>query len=427
MKIKIGLLGLGTVGGGVYKLLNQRTEEIAKQINSEVVIEKILVRDISKARKFEIPSHILTTNFEDVVNNPEIDIVVELIGGIEPAYQYITAALQNGKSVVTANKDVIADYGVRLHRLATEYGADLCYEASVAGGIPVLRGLVEGLASDEIYKVMGIVNGTTNYIMTQMTEAGLDYQTALKQAQELGFAEPNPTNDVEGFDAARKMTILASLAFSMGIRMDSVKVKGISSVTADDIKAVKEFGYVIKLIGIAKQDGGKAEISVEPTLLKESHPLASVKNEFNAIYLYGSAVGQTMFYGPGAGEMPTAMAVVSDIMEAAKNKIMGVQGKALWEPYAQPIIKTSDEMQAKYFLSLLVKDEIGVLSKLTNIFSKHQISIENILQKPDAKTKQANITIITHDLIQSNFEQAIEELGQISALIELKSLYRVEG
>lgn len=427
MKIKIGLLGLGTVGGGVYKLLAERRQAITEQIGNELVIEKILVRDIAKARGLNIPAELLTTDYNQVVNHPEIDLVVELIGGIEPAYQYITEALQNGKSVVTANKDVIADYGVRLHRLATEYEADLSYEASVAGGIPVLRGLVQGLASDEIYKIMGIVNGTTNYIMTQMTEKGLTYQTALDQAQALGFAEADPTSDVEGLDAARKMTILSSLAFSTGIKMEDVKVKGISRVSAEDIVAVKEFGYVIKLIGIAKQDGGKVEVSVEPTLLDKAHPLASVKNEFNAIYLYGSAVGQTMFYGPGAGQMPTAMAVVSDIMEAAKNKVLGVEGKTLWQPYVQPLMKSSEEIEAKYFLRILAKDEIGVLNKLTQVFSKHQISIENILQKTNKEDKQANIIIITHRLIQSNFEEALAELNDISELVAIQSCYRVEA
>lgn len=426
MKIKIGLLGLGTVGGGVHKLLSGRKEAIARQIGSELEIEKILVRDIAKARGLDIPPQLLTTDYREVVNHPEIDIVVELMGGIEPAYQYIRAALQNKKSVVTANKDVIADYGVRLHRLAAEYEADLCYEASVAGGIPVLRGLVQGLASDEIYKIMGIVNGTTNYIMTQMTEAGLDYQTALKQAQVLGFAEPDPTNDVEGLDAARKMAILASLAFSAGIKMETVKVKGISQVTAEDIQAVKEFGYVIKLIGVAKQENGKVEVSVEPTLLRDSHPLATVKNEFNAIYLYGHAVGQTMFYGPGAGEMPTATAVVSDIMEVARNKKLGVGGKGLWQPTAQPVMKTADEIEAKYFLRVVVKDEIGVLNKITEVFSGHQISIENILQKLEKNQNQANIILVTHRLIQSNFEQALLELQKIPGLVDIRSCYKVE-
>ncbi len=426
MKIRIGLLGLGTVGGGVYKLLTNRAAAIAQQIGSELTIERILVRDIAKARKLDIPQELLTTDYNEIVGNPEIDIVVELLGGIEPAYQYITAALQNGKSVVTANKDVIADYGVRLHRLAAEYEADLCYEASVAGGIPVLRGLVQGLASDEIYKVMGIVNGTTNYIMTQMAEEGLDYETALKQAQELGFAEPDPTNDVEGLDAARKMTILASLAFSMGLKMEDVKVRGISGVTLEDIRAVKEFGYVIKLIGVAKQDKGKAEISVEPTLLKETHPLAAVKNEFNAIYLYGHAVGQTMFYGPGAGEMPTAMAVVSDIMESARNFILGVEGKGLWRPNMPAVMKSSEEKEAKYFLRLVVKDEIGVLNRITEVFAGHRISIENILQELHEQTGQANIIIVTHRLIESNFEKAMQALQQLKELIDIKSCYRVE-
>ena len=289
-----------------------------------------------------------------------------------------------------------------------------------------MRGLVQGLASDEIYKVMGIVNGTTNYIMTQMAESGLDYHVALKQAQEFGFAEPDPTNDVEGFDAARKMTILASLAFSMGLKLEDVKVKGISDVTLEDIRAVKEFGYVIKLIGVAKQDNGKAEISVEPTLLKETHPLASVKNEFNAIYLYGSAVGQTMFYGPGAGEMPTAMAVVSDIMESAKNRKMGVGGKGLWRPNLPAAMKTAEEMEAKYFLRLVVKDEIGVLNKITEVFARHQISIENILQELHEQSGQAGIIIITHRLVQSNFEKAMAALQQMKELIDLKSCYRGE-
>ena len=327
--ISIGLLGLGTVGSGVVKIIENHQDKLMHQVGCPVKVKKILVKSLDKERPIEVDPSVLTTDANDVIFDPEIDVVIEVMGGVEQTRKYILQALENKKHVVTANKDLMAVYGSELLKVASENGCDLFFEASVAGGIPILRSIVDGLASDRITKMMGIVNGTTNFILTKMSKNGSAYEEVLKEAQELGFAEADPTSDVEGLDAARKMTILATLGFSMKIDLDDVSVQGITTITEEDLQYGKQLGYTMKLIGIAQEDEGKVEVSVQPTFLSDSHPLASVQNEYNAVYVYGEAVGETMFYGPGAGSLPTATSIVSDLVVVMKNMRLGVNGKSV--------------------------------------------------------------------------------------------------
>src|SRR5665647_424634 len=321
--IKVGLLGLGTVGSGVVRIVEKHQNDLQHQVGSPIIIEKVLVQDRLKSRDVSVDVLKLTENPADIIDNPEIDIVVEVMGGIEPAKSYILEALSHGKHIVTANKDLMALHGAEIMEKAAEMGCDVFYEASVAGGIPIIRTLIEGFSSDRLTKIMGIVNGTTNYILTKMSQEGAAYEDVLKEAQDLGYAESDPTSDVEGLDAARKMTILGTLAFHAHVSLKDVSVKGISQVTKEDIQYGKRLGYEIKLLGIAEQEDDSISISVQPTMVKTTHPLASVNGVFNAVYVYGEAVGETMFYGPGAGAMPTATSIVADLVAVVKNLKLG--------------------------------------------------------------------------------------------------------
>lgn len=423
--ISIGLLGLGTVGSGVVQIIKKHQDKLMHQVGCPVVIKKVLVKDLNKERAVEIEEEQLTTNPDDILLDKEIDVVIEVIGGIDATKDYLITALRNGKHVVTANKDLMALHGTELLTVASEYGCDLFYEASVAGGIPILRSLVDGLASDRITQLMGIVNGTTNYILTKMSNEGRSYDEVLKEAQELGFAEADPTADVEGLDAARKMTILATLGFSMHIDLEDVKVIGISNVTEEDIRYGKQLGYTMKLIGHAHREGEKVEVSVAPTFLPNNHPLASVQNEYNAVYVYGEAVGETMFYGPGAGSLPTATAVVSDLVNVIKNLRLGVNGKSSVTPQYPKRLKDDSEKYSKYFLRIHVEDEVGVFAEITSIFAKNGVSFEKILQLPVKKNEVSEIVLVTHRTSISNYEQSLQELKDLSAVREIKSAYKV--
>lgn len=424
--ISIGLLGLGTVGSGVVKIIKNHQDRLMHQVGCPVQIKKVLVKDLYKPRLVEVDSKTLTTNPDDVISDPEIDVVIEVMGGIEHTRELLLKALKQKKHVVTANKDLMALYGSELLTVASENGCDLFYEASVAGGIPILRSLVDGLASDRITKMMGIVNGTTNFILTKMSKQGLPYEQVLKEAQELGFAEADPTSDVEGLDAARKMTILSTLGFSMKIDLEDVKVEGITGITEEDINYGQQLGYTMKLIGIAQREGDKVEVSVQPTLLADSHPLAAVNDEYNAVYVYGEAVGETMFYGPGAGSMPTATAVVSDLVGVMKNMGLGVNGSSMVTPQYPKKLKEHHEMFSKYFLRLHVKDEVGVFAEITSIFSKHNVSFEKILQLPIKRREVAEIVLVTHSASLKDYEEILMELRDLPAVKEVKSSYRVE-
>lgn len=426
--IRIGLLGLGTVGSGVVKIIQDHQDKLMHQVGCPVTIKKVLVKDIDKKRDADLPKDVLTTEVYDVIDDPEVDVIIEVIGGVEQTKQYLLDALKAKKHVVTANKDLIAVYGSELLAAAKENGCDLYYEASVAGGIPILRTLEEGLSSDRITKMMGIVNGTTNFILTKMIKEKSPYEEVLKEAQDLGFAEADPTADVEGLDAARKMAILARLGFSMNVDLDDVKVKGISRITDEDISFSKRLGYTMKLIGIAQRDDNKIEVSVQPTLLPDHHPLSAVHNEFNAVYVYGEAVGETMFYGPGAGSMPTATSVVSDLVAVMKNMRLGVNGNSFVAPQFERNMKQPSDIYAQQFLRIHVKDQVGSFSKITSAFSERGVSFEKILQLPiKGHDDLAEIVIVTHHTSEEDFSDILQNLNDLEVVQEVKSTYRVEG
>lgn len=425
--VNIGLMGLGTVGTGVVRLIEGHQEDLVHQTGVRIRIARILVRDPEKPRAIRVSRDLLTTDARDILDDPSIDVVVEVMGHIEPTRQYLLEALRRGKHVVTANKDLMALHGGEILSLAAERGCDVFYEASVAGGIPILRALVEGFSSDRITKLMGIVNGTTNYILTKMAREGADYAEALQEAQKLGYAEADPTSDVDGLDAARKMAILATLGFRTEVQLDEVDVTGIRKVTAEDIAYAKKLGYEIKLLGIAAQDDGLIEVSVEPTLVPQRHPLASVDGVMNAVYVYGEAVGETMFYGPGAGELPTATAVVSDLVTVVKNMKLGVNGRGMVAPYRPKALKTPEQRVAKYFLRLVVEDRTGVLAKITQLLADCDISLAQVLQQPLEGAGQAEVILVTHHATKKSKDEALARLAALDVVREIKSCYRVEG
>ncbi|MBL5766210.1 homoserine dehydrogenase [Heyndrickxia sporothermodurans] len=426
-KISVGLLGFGTVGTGVVHLLTNDQQRLVQQSGSQIQISKILVKDREKSRKMDQYDHLLTLNPSDVIDNPEIDIIIEVMGGIDDTRKYIHRALKNKKHVITANKDLMALYGTELLQAAADEGCDLYYEASVGGGIPILRGLTDGLAADRIKKLIGIVNGTTNYILSKMSHQSVSYEKVLQEAQSLGFAEADPTSDVEGLDAARKMVILSHLAYSIPVTLEDVKVEGITRVAEEDIQYSKKLGYAIKLVGIAEVEDDEIDIRVGPTLLPFNHPLASVDNEFNAIYVYGHSVGETMFYGPGAGELPTAIAVVSDLITVVKNMAYGINGKHIFLPLQEKKCKSSETVESQYFLRLHVKDQPGALSKVTGLFNDQGMSLQKIIQEPLLSGNLAEVAIITHTTEQQRFEQIYQLLKDLEDVIDVKSYYRVEG
>ncbi|GEL08073.1 homoserine dehydrogenase [Salisediminibacterium halotolerans] len=425
--MNIGLLGFGTVGSGVLQIIQEHQDKLYHQIGCGVTVKKILVNDLEKERPGSYTQEQLTTDADEILKDPEIDAVVEVMGGMEEARLYIRQALENGKNVVTANKDVMAEYGSELLDVADANSCDLYYEASVAGGIPILRTLVEGLASDRITKMMGIVNGTTNYILTKMTKEGRLYEEVLKEAQALGYAEADPSSDVDGLDAARKISILGTLGFSMNLDLSDVKMTGIRNVTSEDIQYAKQLGYTMKLIGLASRDNDEVEVSVEPALVPSDHPLASVDDEFNAVYVYGEAVGETMFYGPGAGKLPTATAIVSDLVNVLKNKRLGVSGNSLVLPQFDKKLKADENIDTKYLMRIHAKDLPGTFASLTALFSQHGVSLEKILQVPLNEGKLAEIIVVTHSVSRKTYDDVLEKLNEADEIVEVKSSYRVEG
>lgn len=425
--IKVGLLGLGTVGTGVVRIVEGHQEDLQRQVGCPIRIERILVQSKGKARNIAIDPKKLTDDPWEIINNPEIDVVVEVMGGIELAKTYILESLERGKHVVTANKDLMALHGTEIVAKAAQKGCDVLYEASVAGGVPILRTLVEGFSSDRITKIMGIVNGTTNYILTKMSQEGAAYDDVLKEAQQLGYAEADPTSDVEGLDAAYKMTILGTLGFHANVALQDVEVKGITNVTKEDIAYGKRLGYEVKLLGIAECLDDCISLSVQPTMVKKTHPLASVNGVFNAIYVYGEAMGETMFYGPGAGEMPTATSIVADLVAVVKNLKLGVNGQRAAVAYKEKKLKTDEQISNKYFLLLHVDDKAGVLAQITQVFAEHEVSLESVLQHPNPSNPKAEIIIITHDASKASMKKVLNHFENLSVIDKVKSIYRVEG
>jgi homoserine dehydrogenase len=423
-EISIGLLGLGTVGSGVATILQQHQQDMHHKLGVPVSIKKVLIKDENKERFTTLDSNVFTTNVHEILSDPTIDIIVEVMGGIEEAKQAIENALSAGKQVVTANKDVMAEYGHELLKLADAKKCDLFYEASVAGGIPIIRTLEDGLASDRISSLMGIVNGTTNFILTKMKQENMSYEVALSEATRLGYAEADPSADVDGVDAARKMVILSSLAFSTEVHLSDVLVRGMKDIRDGDMELAEGFGYTMKMVGSSKKNEDGIEVAVEPVFLANSHLLASVNNEFNAVYIYGDAVGETMLYGPGAGSLPTATSVVSDIIAACRNLLLEVNGKRLHAAQHERVIKSANRRYAKYFHRLLVKDEVGVLSNLTSIYSHHNASLQSLKQHPAGNDGMAEIILVTHKISRQQHLDVIEDLKGLASVI---SHYRIEG
>ncbi|HZG87036.1 homoserine dehydrogenase [Paenibacillus sp.] len=425
--IRIGLMGLGTVGTGVVRILNDHRDDLTRQTGSTIEIRRVLVQNTEKPRDIALDSSLLTREAEDIVAADDIDVVVEVMGGVELTKGLIERALRSGKHVVTANKDLMALHGAELVAIAREHGCDIYYEASVAGGIPIIRALTESFSSDRIKRMFGIVNGTTNFILTKMSQEGASYEDVLKEAQALGYAEADPTSDVEGLDAARKMAILATLGFRMNVSLADVDAKGITGVTKEDIQYGKRLGYELKLLGVAERDGESVSVSVQPAMVRTSHPLASVNGVFNAVYVYGEAVGETMFYGPGAGSLPTATSVVADLVAVVKNMRMGVNGKTLSTAYKEKKLQSDDRIFGKFFLLLHVEDKAGVLAQITQAFAANEVSLESVLQQPNQENPKAEIIIITHDTNMSGMKNVIRELESMDVVNKIKSVYRVVG
>ena len=421
-KIKIGLLGLGTVGTGVYKLIGRRADSMEKTIGAELEIKKILVHNMNKKREGIDPS-LLTDDWREIIEDDEIQIVVEVMGGMEPAKTIILEALRAGKNVVSANKDLIAEEGRILLDTAQENGKDFLFEAAVAGGIPIIRPLKQCLAANEISDVLGIVNGTTNYILTKMFEDGMEFEDALRQAQELGYAEADPTADVEGLDAGRKVAIMASIAFHSRVVFSDVYTEGITKITAADIEYAREFDSVIKLLGVARSTETGIEVGVYPMMIGKDHPLASVRDSFNAVFIHGDAVDDAMFYGRGAGEMPTASAVVGDVIDAARDLAYGCTGRISCTCYRQIPVKDFGEVENKFFLRMQVENRPGVLAQIACVFGEHNVSIARVVQK-NARKDQAELVIVTEKVKEKHMKNALGELGGMDSISEISSVIR---
>lgn len=420
--VKVGLLGLGTVGGGVYKLLERQKEEMADKTGANVEIAGILVHNLNKKRE-GVDETLLTDRWEDLLGNEEVEIIIEVMGGIEPARTMIGEALRAGKNVVTANKDLLAAYGEELLAFAEEKNADLLFEAAVAGGIPIMRPLRQCLAGNEISEVMGIVNGTTNYILTKMFEQGMGFEEALAKATELGYAEADPTADIEGLDAGRKVAIMASSAFHSRVVFDDVHVEGITKITAQDIKYAKEFDSVIKLIGIARNTPEGVEACVYPMLLSEEHPLASVRNSFNGVFVHGDAVDDVMFYGRGAGEFPTASAVMGDVIDVVRNIVCGCTGRITCTCYRDTPVKKFDDIRNKFFLRMQVDNQPGVLASIASVFGAHKVSINKVVQKI-VTDGIAELVIVTDAVKEYHMQNALDHLLCMKTVKEISSVIR---
>ena len=425
--IHAALLGLGTVGTGVYKVIKGQEQEMEAKLGSQVKIKKILVRNLEKARaKVEDPS-VLTNSWDEIINDPEIDLVIELMGGIEPARTYILSALEAGKHVVSANKDLIAVHGKELFDMAETHHVDFLFEAAVAGGIPIIRPLKQCLAGNHMREVMGIVNGTTNFILTKMTQEGMEFKEALALATELGSAEADPTADIEGLDAGRKVAILASVAFNSRVVFDDVYIEGITKISAKDIRYAKEMGCDIKLLGVARNTEEGIEAYVCPMLIPSFHPLASVNDSYNAVFVNGDAVENAMFFGRGAGELPTASAVVGDVFDIARNIKADCCARIGCTCYKEIPVKKMADTHNCYFLRLHVEDRCGVLAEMTAVFAKYHVSVAQIIQKETKAGESAEVVVITGKVREGDFRTAMEELSGRSSVHKVSSMLRVYG
>jgi len=428
-KIYAAILGAGTVGTGVYKLCQSMKDDVISKTGAELVVKKVLVRNLDKDRD-PIDRELLTDNWKDIIEDKDIEIVIELMGGTTPAKQYILEALEAGKQVVTANKDLLAEHGEEVMGMADKMHADLQFEAAVAGAIPIIRPLKQSMAGNNITEIIGIVNGTTNYILTKMTESGMNYKDALAKATELGYAEADPTADVEGYDAGRKMAIMSSIAFNSRVTFNQVYTEGITKITAEDIKYAKEFGYVIKLLGLARNTPDGIEVKVHPMLIDENHPLATVRDSFNAVFIKGNAVGDLMFYGRGAGDLPTGSAVVADIISVIRDEIASKENSRsavkneLWKKELMDI----SEVESRYYIRLSVEDKPGVLADLTAILGYNKVSLRSVMQKGKSRSADGGVILVltTHHTTEADVKASLETMKKLESVKSIDNLIRIE-
>ena len=426
--MNVGLLGCGNVGAALVQLVAERGGQIKQRTGIDLRIAKVAVRSASKERDVAVDPSVLTTDARAVVDDPDVDLVVEVIGGIEPARTLILAALQAGKPVVTANKELLANVGAELYAAAEAAGVDLLFEAAVAGGIPLMRPLRESLVGEDVSRVMGIVNGTTNYILTNMAEEGWTYAAALAEAQSLGYAERDPTADVEGFDAGAKAAIIATIAFGAGVVAGDVYHEGISNITDTDIAFAARLGYVIKLLAIAERfEDGSVAVRVHPAMVPNEHPLAAVRDSFNAVFVEGQAVGDLMFYGRGAGGFPTASAVLGDVIDGAVNLAKGASASI--GSFEAATIRPVDELRSAFYVNLEVSDRPGVLATVAGAFGDHGVSIRSMEQESieDAADGAARLTFITHSAREADLRATLVELRGLDAVVSVGSVLRVVG
>jgi homoserine dehydrogenase len=422
--VRVGLLGCGNVGAALVELLEGHSPAIEKRTGLRLDLVAVAVLDPNKARPAALDPSLVSSDPAAVVERDDIDVIVELMGGLDPARGLVLRALESGKSVVTANKELVASHGLELHAAAGAAGVDVLYEASVGGGIPLVRPLRESLAGERITRVMGIVNGTTNYILTRMTEDGASYTDALAEAQEMGFAERDPTADVDGFDAAAKGAILATIAFGQAVTAAEVHREGIRRITPDDIARARRLGFVVKLLVVAERDGqDRISVRAHPALIPTHHPLASVREAFNAVFIEGEAVGELMLYGPGAGGRPTAAAVLGDLVDAAHGRTGDARAPLAPPPPARLI--PIGELQSAYYLNLEVADRPGVLAQVAGVFGEHNVSIRSLEQH--GVGEEAEITFHTHDVSEADMQATIAALDRLDAVEEVGTLLRVVG
>jgi homoserine dehydrogenase len=420
-------MGLGVVGGGVARALKEREEAIANEVGCPLRLKKVLVRELAKKRTAKMEPYLLTTDPRQIIDDPEIDIVIEVIGGESPALEFIKEAILRGKHVVTANKEVIAKHGPELLSLAQEKGVDILYEASVGGGIPLIAPFKQDLLANKLSAIYAIINGTTNYILTRMASEGLDFSSALKQAQKLGYAEPDPANDIEGIDAAYKLAILATLAFHTVVRPQDVYCEGISRLGSRDFRYAKELGYAIKLLAIAKEKDGSVEVRVHPVFIPEDLLLAKVDGVYNAVQVEGDLVGRVIFYGQGAGAAPTSSAVVADVINLGQRINLGVSITSSLRLDPTKRIKPISEIETRYYLRLSTVDRPGVLAQISKILGDLQISISSVIQREtDVATKSAQIVLMTYPAQEWAMQRALEQIEKLEVVKEISNFVRVE-
>jgi homoserine dehydrogenase len=427
--IGIGLMGLGVVSGQVAAVLAEKSAELAEKVGCPVVLRKVKVlpQDLARPQAKRMPPSLLTTDDEEFFNQAGMDIIVEAIGGEHPALEYITRALSGGRHVVTSNKEVIAKHGVELLALAQRHGVGLQYEASVGGGIPLIAPFKHDLVANKITGIYAIINGTTNYILTRMAREGIDFAAALKQAQELGYAERNPENDIEAFDACYKLAILASLAFRMPVRPEDIYREGISRLTGRDFRYARELGFAIRLLAVAKQSDGSIEARVHPVFVPRDSFLAKVDGVYNAIQVEGDLVGKVLFMGQGAGARPTSSAVIADVVSSARKIILGVGSISVWKADSGMGIKPIAAIETQYYVRLNAADQPGVLAKIATVFGNHAISISSAIQpESDDVTQTAEIVIMTHPAVEGEMQQALRELESLEVVREVANFIRVE-